>query len=196
MNLESTIQIESISQKPFLTAMTDTKSFNEAQIASTSSMTRQSYALMNIYGHDWSLDSAGLQIEHRIETIINEIIHLETLEENWDGYNAISIDEKVISNAKQVLKEHLSVVPYMEISPNSHGTISFEWETEKGNAHLEIGIQNYSFYIHPRSGKDFFSDNTIDKIPVGIGQLIKENLYNISSLSKPLTIITFDGRKL
>src|SRR5262245_6918574 len=72
--------------------------------------------------------------------------------ENWDGYGAIRIGFETKNNAQSALELILIYAPAPDITPNSNGTISFEWETPHGVSHLEIGRTKFSFYIMARSG--------------------------------------------
>jgi hypothetical protein len=76
----------------------------------------------------------------------SEVLYaLAALPENWDGYGALHISAETIHNARRALNV-LAHAPLPEITPNPNGTISFEWETESSEAHLEIGKTRYSFY--------------------------------------------------
>jgi hypothetical protein len=54
------------------------------------------------------------------------------MSENWDGYGAIQIGFETKKNAQFALELLLIHAPAPDITPNSNGTISFEWETAHG----------------------------------------------------------------
>ena len=59
--------------------------------------------------------------------------------ENWDGYGAIPIDPMTAVNADRLLSalRHIGIDP--DVTPNTNGTISFEWEWTSGSVHVEVG---------------------------------------------------------
>jgi len=122
------------------------------------------------------------------EAKINEI---ELMEANWDGYNAIIISSDTSKNAKNAIGKLCSYVPIPDISPNPNGTISFEWETQDGFAHLEIGRTKYSFYIKPRTGKAILADGYTKNIEINIGKWIAEILYPSTRGSETITKIIY-----
>src|SRR5260370_41657564 len=75
---------------------------------------------------------------------------------NWDGYGALPVSAEAKQNALEAIKVILPVAPTPEINPNPSGTLSFEWGTQLGNAHLEIGKTRYSFYVNPSLGEPIF----------------------------------------
>src|SRR5262245_20964910 len=72
-----------------------------------------------------------------------------TLGPDWDGDGALSINPTVISNATAIARALGSAFPMPDINPNPNGTISFEWESGSGIAHLEMGKTRFSFYARP-----------------------------------------------
>lgn len=89
-----------------------------------------------------------------LERLLAEISRLP---DGWDGYDAPKIDDEAVQNARTalgVLTEEGTPAP--EISPDSNGTISFEWASQKGFAHLEIGNHLYSFYVRSSGGFEPF----------------------------------------
>jgi hypothetical protein len=77
---------------------------------------------------------------------------LSELPENWDGYGAAPIECDTANNAHRALNVLLLSAPVPEITPNTNGTVSFEWESRFGHAHLEIGRTRFSFYVRLAAG--------------------------------------------
>lgn len=78
---------------------------------------------------------------------INELANLR---ENWDGYGAAPIAEKTRDNALRfvnLIEAAPSGLPAPEICPKPNGTISFEWETPRVEAYIEIGNTRYSGFV-------------------------------------------------
>jgi hypothetical protein len=75
---------------------------------------------------------------------------LAELRENWDGYGAAAISEQTRDNALRfvsLIEAAPHGLPAPEISPKPNGTISFEWETPRVEAYLEIGNTRYSGFV-------------------------------------------------
>src|SRR5262249_46266244 len=54
------------------------------------------------------------------------------LQDNWDGYGALPIQHNTALNAHLALNTLLLDAPVPDITPNTNGTVSFEWETQFG----------------------------------------------------------------
>ena len=78
------------------------------------------------------------------------VTELADLKENWDGYGAAPISKQTRDNALRfvnLIEAAPSGLPAPEICPNPNGTISFEWETTRVEAYLEIGNTRYSGFV-------------------------------------------------
>jgi hypothetical protein len=97
-------------------------------------------------------------------------------EANWDGYGASPISFQTKVNAKVVLAQLEQCVPAPQVSANSNGTFSFEWETDQGAAHLEIGRTKYSFYVKPLAGAPYFAQGHVNQMDGTIGLRVDEGI--------------------
>jgi len=91
---------------------------------------------------------------------LTEILLFSELPEGWDGYGALSPSEEVIKNAVSILGD-IHPDDDLEITPNTNGTISFEWldpESQTTRIHLEIGQTRASMYIKTDDTKTLFFD--------------------------------------
>jgi hypothetical protein len=75
----------------------------------------------------------------------------ERLTPNWDGYDADSIDPRVIANSKKflaALPEYvIDQIALDNITPTSYGTIVIDWGNEKGELiSTELGIKSFGFF--------------------------------------------------
>lgn len=101
------------------------------------------------------------------------------LPENWDGYGALPISPEAVGAASIAARSLYSIAPAAEIFPNSNGTITFEWESPRGLANLEIGKSRFSFYLQlpplfiPAEGLI----DEIDGISASIGSLVANDLF-------------------
>ena len=127
---------------------------------------------------------------------------LESVEEfaampaNWDGYGALEILEQTASNTKSALERLMVVAPAPDITPNPNGTISLEWETHEGFAHIEIGMTRYSGFVKPKVGDSHRFDGQADSITLDLGSSIAAILYPARNSAETITRIQFAGRQL
>lgn len=112
--------------------------------------------LLNQEGSTTSVNSTENQKSARL---LNKYKNLPS---NWDSYGALSIPDKVISNANYLLElmPETGIAP--DIYPNPNGTISLEWESRQVNAHLEVGETEYSLYIKYRSGAKIYGYGEVE----------------------------------
>lgn len=98
----------------------------------------------------------------------SKLNRLLSLNNDWDGYNAISIVPKVGKNAKKfILQLNETILDKIsDVFANPHGTITFEWENgDAKKIALEIGSNSYSYFVTTLNkppilvdGKDIFSN--------------------------------------
>lgn len=85
------------------------------------------------------------------------------LTENWDGYGGRPIHEDTAANSKLALKFFLNSGITPELTPNSNGTISFEWTSDLGEAHIEFGRTRFVGNVRPKGSQIIgFSGETAD----------------------------------
>ena len=102
---------------------------------------------------------------------------LASMEPNWDGYGALPIDRATFWNSLSALRRLRSMVPSPEIVPNPNGTISFEWSTEIGEAHIEIGRTRFAFLAKPTGGDAVLVDGAAGELTEQLGALIAAVVY-------------------
>lgn len=134
-----------------------------------------------VLGRDVSADGLLLPKEtrQRVEMLASylDVDRLATLQDNWDGYGAIRIDGDTIKNTKAALASILRAAPAPEIAPNPNGTISLEWETQRGTAHLEIGKTRFGFYLKPVGEQGSVFDGDPRGALDGLGAVIAAVLF-------------------
>jgi len=107
---------------------------------------------------------------------------------NWDGYRALPIGDETKKNALGALNHLESLTRSPEITSNPNGTLSFEWETNRGFGQLEIGRTRYSFYVQPHNGAPFLDSGEASEINSAVGLLVDALLY--PKPSDPVTVST------
>lgn len=113
---------------------------------------------------------------------------IATLPNNWDGYGAPAMTKETCATAKAAVSGLLRHVPLPEITPNSNDTISFEWDAARGVANLEIGADQYSFFLKERGGQPVYLRGSIRELsPDGLGRLIQQRLFAIAVKSLLIT---------
>jgi hypothetical protein len=106
----------------------------------------------------------------------------------WDGYGALPVSGETKKNALGVLHHLETLTCAPEITPNPNGTLSFEWETNRGFGQLEIGRTRYSFYVQPHNGSPFLDSGDASEINPSVGLLVDALLY--PKPSRPVTLST------
>jgi len=122
----------------------------------------------------------------------NQVEELSRMPAGWDGYGALPISSKTKYNALQALRGILAHAPTPDITPNSNGTLSFEWETERGFAHLEVGQTRLSFYIELASAEPVFLDSSCEGLLIAairVGFLVSSNLFPWRSTPASITMV-------
>ena len=110
-----------------------------------------------------------------------EIEEFRDLDYNWDHEGAFPIDGTAIAGALSALDVLARVAPAPEVVPNVNGTVSFEWETDCGYAHMEFGRNGYAFVIKGQYGRPL----GLDARPVNVqeiaqlGRRIRSRLFDI-----------------
>jgi hypothetical protein len=86
-----------------------------------------------------------------------------TLTDDWDCEGGHPIHPDTIRACDSIVNALCRSISRAEISPNSNGTISFEWSSDTGRAHLEVGKEKYSFYLKPKIGETVYAmGSTLD----------------------------------
>jgi hypothetical protein len=134
----------------------------------------------------WYMPAANYQVQTfaEFEAARESIEQLAFPEANWDGYGALPISLEAKSNALTALYALEKTAPAPAVIPNANGTLSFEWETELGVSHLEIGRTRYSFYVRPNIGRTILVDGSASQINRLLGSFV-DLLY--SRPSQPAT---------
>lgn len=125
------------------------------------------------------------------------IEHLASLPAGWDGYGALAISNETKLNAQRSLEVICRGAPVPDIVPNANGTISFEWDTRAGSAHLEIGQTKFSFSLRSSvSGLDpILLDGAAEDVPSAIAEQIVAMLYPERTTTPTVNWIVFTGRQ-
>ncbi|CAK0770257.1 conserved hypothetical protein [Gammaproteobacteria bacterium] len=126
-----------------------------------------------------------------INTALEWVDEFQAMPADWDGYGALAISGQTVSNAHAALEKLLVVAPVPDITPNPNGTISLEWESRYGVAHLEIGKTRFSLYIKPTVGKTTWVDGQVDQIRLDIGTHIVAILYPAHNSAETITTFQF-----
>lgn len=88
------------------------------------------------------------------EESLQRIKEIRSLEDGWDGYGGYSPSKAVCDHVRRVvnvLENQLPALPSPDISPSSNGTVMLTWESEHGEAVIELGDVRFNGFIR-RSG--------------------------------------------
>ena len=130
-----------------------------------------------VIGRDVPAD--GLVLGQAVLSRVEEVTALQTIDElgkrgaDWDGYGALPIDKLTMANSSEALVRLMrSGARAPDIAPNPNGTISFEWMTVHGSAHLEVGMTRYSFFLQAAGARPFVTDGPAGRVPTELGTAI------------------------
>jgi len=117
--------------------------------------------------------------------------------ENWDGYGALSIDPQTKKNALDfLLKLNLFTnkvaLSFPELTPNTNGTINFEWEEHDKIANLDIGKTRLSFFITRPGYAPIIYDGETNALCYGkVFGLILDAFFSPVNYSNTISSITY-----
>ena len=99
--------------------------------------------------------------KNKSNPINDKISELSYLKDNWDGYGAVKIPTKVISNCKtfvNALTKYKIKTNANDFTPTPYGTIVVDVNTQKGVISFEIGTSQLGYFIEFDGGKNSYSD--------------------------------------
>lgn len=106
---------------------------------------------------------------------IERVREIGQMPDGWDGHDARAIPEETCVQVITFLAQHIpdwrDILPIPDISAEPVGTISLEWENDRGYAHLEIGQKRFSFHVIPTSGDKIFLDGLVNNGEIGLAVL-------------------------
>lgn len=115
----------------------------------------------------------------------------DRMQANWDGYGALAFDSETLRNSEKALSQLVQYAACPEIAPNPNGTVSFEWNSEHGSAHLEIGKTRFNFFVRGNGCAAHVEGGQASALPPKIGALVAAIVFpQVQSLTA-LTPIKF-----
>lgn len=102
---------------------------------------------------------------------------LEHLTNGWDGYDGIAPSSVTRLNGWWALNAFMAAGHFPDVSPDSNGTICFDWEGESYNAHFQVGRSTFSMYI---AGDGRPSEHFRGTVASGLGGELKHALAALS----------------
>lgn len=85
------------------------------------------------------------------QAVLRLLAEIAGLPDDWDGEGAPAIPAHTIHVAEAFVAG-LRGVHMPTLLPHPRGTVTIEWESERGSACLEIGRDRFSFYARPKDG--------------------------------------------
>ncbi len=131
---------------------------------------------------DFYVDSVNKinKINFSKREIIKNILSFKSLNNNWDGYNAIPLEIESAGNAIFLVNElgEKNIEKIDDFYPNTHGTLTFEWINELNEKlFVEVGNDKFSFFVkYNNSAPQFFNDM----------ELNNENIKKLSTFIKSI----------
>ncbi|WIE53440.1 hypothetical protein [Curtobacterium sp. MCBD17_003] len=130
----------------------------------------------------------ALAREIRLSKTRSDLEYLSTLQDGWDGPGSLAPSTEVLANVNGAVAVLLEELSDYDLVPNTTGTVSFEWEDEKGYALLEIGSESYALTIDPSMGEPHFENGKF-----GLNALVSVVLHltvllEFSAVSQPVGV--------
>lgn len=97
----------------------------------------------------------------RVETSLEALVEFTTLKDGWNGEGSLAPSWEALSASIALLSRMQGTVGQVELTPNESGTVSFEWETQRGYAHIEVGRTKYALTIEPDFGSPVFENGQL-----------------------------------
>jgi hypothetical protein len=120
------------------------------------------------------------------EGAMRQIREISKLADGWDGYGGLRVPDETLAHATRLIEVSSiasAELPIPEITPNSNGTISFEWNSGAGDAHVEIGRTRYSGHIRLKGGWTTFLEGQTAEIGVEVVVLVAQLLYDTNAFA-------------
>jgi len=103
----------------------------------------------------------------RVENSLEALAEFTTLKDGWNGAGSLAPSWQALSASIALLSRMQGTVGQVELTPNESGTISFEWETQRGYAHIEVGRIKYALTIEPDIGGAVFENGQLREFEPG-----------------------------
>lgn len=111
----------------------------------------------------------------------NEIVgaairELRNLRGDWDGFGALPIGSRALDDALDLATSTAMITGEIgppDVSPNANGTVSFEWETPRGEAYAEIGDAEASAFVRGHRSPTFYVRGASAELAVTLPALLK-----------------------
>ncbi|WP_146136055.1 hypothetical protein [Pseudomonas fluorescens] len=84
---------------------------------------------------------------HETVQALDAIEEFAELRDGWAGPGSLAPSRAIRDMAKAAILTPKFLSPMPDISAMPNGTIAFDWEADAGSANLEIGVDNFSFYL-------------------------------------------------
>jgi hypothetical protein len=123
-----------------------------------------------------------------LSTLTEQIGELGQLINNWDGHGSVGVSREVRDNALSLalrLSSQYPALPEPDVYPNFNGTVSFEWESNSGEAYLEVGRTQFSGHIRLGNGWTEFFYGRAQDLGTRELELISQMLYAPQGLASP-----------
>jgi hypothetical protein len=139
----------------------------------------------------WTPTSYSRALLYEYPVALDAIEQAAMSQPNWDGFGALPINTETKNNAINAINSIMAVAPAPEINPNPNGTLSFQWGTPEGTAHMEIGQTRYSFYVSPRVGEAILFEGDVGSVHRLHGGLVASLLFPPTNSAPTMTPVRF-----
>ena len=97
-----------------------------------------------------------------IPSIKNKITSLLMLEDNWDGYGASRLDERVAKNANRFIDAASYIGHYPstddDVTLTPYGSVVIDYTSDAGLVSVEIGLNKIGYFTDFKNKKNHYSN--------------------------------------
>ena len=131
----------------------------------------------------------GLSLVAGYQNAATKVTEFASWTSGWDGEDAKQISREAVARTQSALQTLSWQLPVPEVTPNSNGTLSLEWETPFGIANLEIGRTRYAGYVSSAGYPTQYFEEANQDVSVTVGAVLSALLFGARRPSKPITTI-------
>lgn len=101
----------------------------------------------------------------KLDTIAN-------LGQGWDGYEGDELSAACLARARAIIAALPAWVPSPVLFPNPNGTLTLEWESEKGELSVEVGDKAFSSVLDTGGAPRFAQGSLGEALPGAIASAL------------------------
>ena len=108
------------------------------------------------------------------QNILEQLHHLQNLDEDWDGYGAPKISITAINNCRSVINQlSFDAIQDADVTPSEFGGVQLELKKDNTTINCDFGSQTFSYYVEKNGDKTEYH-SFLDYTELNIKKLASE----------------------